>query len=199
MDTERTIVVATNNAGKLKEIKSVLGNEFKILSLKDVNCEIEVEENGNTFEENALKKAKEVYERVKMPCLADDTGLCIDYFDGWPGIRTARFLGKKVSKEERNDYILSKMRETKKEERKAKVITALALVIDTKQVIVSEGQLEGYIAREKKGQNGFGFDEIFELETGNTLAELSLEGKNKLSSRKKALENLKKKIKGESL
>lgn len=199
MDTERTIVVATNNAGKLKEIKSVLGNEFKILSLKDVNCEIEVEENGNTFEENALKKAKEVYERVKMPCLADDTGLCIDYFDGWPGIRTARFLGEKVSKEERNDYILSKMREAKKEERKAKVITALALVIDTKQVIVSEGQLEGYIAREKKGQNGFGFDEIFELETGNTLAELSLEEKNKLSSRKKALENLKKKIKGESL
>lgn len=199
MDTERTIVVATNNEGKLKEIKSVLGNEFKILSLKDANCEIEVEEDGNTFEENALKKAKEVYERVKMPCLADDTGLCIDYFDGWPGIRTARFLGEKVSKEERNDYILSKMRETKKEERKAKVITALALVIDTKQVIVSEGQLEGYIAREKKGQNGFGFDEIFELETGNTLAELSLEEKNKLSSRKKALENLKKKIKGESL
>lgn len=194
MDTERTIVVATNNEGKLKEIKSVLGNEFKILSLKDANCEIEVEEDGDTFEENALKKAREVYERVKMPCLADDTGLCIDYFDGWPGIRTARFLGEKVSKEERNDYILSKMKETKEEERKAKVITSLALVIDRKQEIVSEGQLEGYIAREKKGQNGFGFDEIFELETGNTLAELSLEEKNKLSSRKKALENLKEKI-----
>lgn len=194
MDTEKTIVVATNNIGKLKEIKSVLGNELKILSLNDINCEIEVEEDGKTFEENALKKAREVYKRVNIPCLADDTGLCIDYFDGWPGIRTARFLGEKVSKAERNDYILSKMEQIQKAERKAKVITSLALVIDEKHEIVAEGQLEGYIAIKKKGQNGFGFDEIFELETGNTLAELSLEEKNKLSSRKRALEELKKKI-----
>lgn len=194
MDTKKAIVVATNNAGKLKEISSALCNEFNILSLKEVNCEIEVEEDGKTFEENALKKAREIYKIVNIPCLADDTGLCIDYFDGWPGVKTARCLGKKVSKEERNDYILSKMEQIQKAERKAKVITSLALVIDEKHEIVAEGQLKGYIAMKKKGHNGFGFDEIFELETGNTLAELSLEEKNKLSSRKKALEELKKKI-----
>ena len=194
MNSEKVIVAATNNDGKLKEIRSILGNNYKIVSLKDIKCEIQVEEDGNTFEENALKKAREVYKKVKLPCLADDTGLCIKYFNGWPGIKTARCLGENVTKDERNDFILQKMKQIPRRQREAKVITALALVIDEKNEIIVKGELNGYISIEKRGKNGFGFDEIFETENGKTLAQLSQDEKNKLSSRKKALEKLSEEI-----
>lgn len=194
MNSEKVIVAATNNDGKLKEIRSILGNNYKIVSLKDIKCEIQVEEDGNTFEENALKKAREVYKKVKLPCLADDTGLCIKYFNGWPGIKTARCLEENVTKDERNDFILQKMNQIPRKQRKAKVITALALVIDEKNEIIVKGELNGYISIEKRGKNGFGFDEILETENGKTLAQLSPDEKNKLSSRKKALEKLSEEI-----
>lgn len=194
MNSEKVIVAATNNDGKLKEIRSILGNNYKIVSLKDIKCEIQVEEDGNTFEENALKKAREVYKKIELPCLADDTGLCIKYFNGWPGIKTARCLGENVTKDERNDFILQKMKQIPRRQREAKVITALALVIDEKNEIIVKGELNGYISIEKRGKNGFGFDEIFETENGKTLAQLSQDEKNKLSSRKKALEKLSEEI-----
>ena len=110
----KKILIATNNKGKLEELKNLL-KEYEILSMKDVNCNIEVVEDGKTFEENAKKKAKEIYDITKIPCIADDSGLCIDYFDGWPGIYTARFLGPNSTKEEINNYILEKMKNLKDE------------------------------------------------------------------------------------
>lgn len=186
------IVMATNNKGKLKEVREILEN-YEILSLKDLNCEIEVEEDKDTFEENSLKKAREISKVLNMPCIADDSGLCIEELDGFPGVKTARFLGDNATQEERNNYLIKQLEE--KENRKATVVTVIAYV-DEKQnkEIIARGELQGYIAKEKRGENGFGFDEIFELENGKTLAQLDSEEKNRISSRKQALEKLKHKL-----
>ena len=90
----KEILIATNNKGKLEEIKEIL-NDYNLLSLKDIGCKVDVDEDGKTFEENAIKKAKEISEITNMPCIADDSGLCIDVLNGWPGVHTARFLGRK--------------------------------------------------------------------------------------------------------
>lgn len=186
------IIVATNNKGKLKEIREIL-NDYELLSLEEVNININVEENGSTFEGNALKKAKEIFKITNMPCIADDSGLCIDVLNGWPGVETARFLGDKASQEDRNRYILEKMEDKSGNGRKANVVCDIAYV-DKNITIVVEGIIEGYIAKEERGNNGFGFDNIFELEDGRTLAELSEKEKNEISSRKIALEKLKKQL-----
>ena len=116
----KKIIVATNNQGKLKEIKEILNN-YELLSLKEVGCNIEIEEDADTFEGNSLKKAKEISKITNMPCIADDSGLCIDIFDGWPGIYTARFLGENSTPEQRNTAILEKMKDLKEEDRKETV------------------------------------------------------------------------------
>lgn len=189
----KKIIAATSNEGKLKEIREIL-NEYEIISLKDINCEIEIEEDGKTFEENALKKAKEIYKAINIPCIADDSGLCIEQYNGWPGVETARFLGKdKATNEyarERNEYILEKMKNLPKQNRKAKHVTCISYV-DSENEYIAIGEQPGYIAKLPRGDNGFGFDEIFELENGKTMAEITKEEKNKISSRKKALEKIK--------
>lgn len=185
----KKIVVATNNQGKLKEIQQIL-NEYELLTLKDVNCNIEIEENQDTFEGNSLKKAKEISEITKMPCIADDSGLCIEIFEGWPGVYTARFLGENSTPEERNNAILEKMKNLDEDERKAKVKCVITYYENGK-VIVGKGEIKGRITKEPRGDNGFGFDPIFELENGKTYAELTKEEKNAISHRRRALENLK--------
>lgn len=188
----KKIVIATNNQGKLKEIEQIL-NEYELLTLKDVNCKIEVEEDQDTFEENSLKKAKEVSEFIEMPCIADDSGLCIDILNGWPGVYTARFLGENATPEQRNEAILEKMKDLKGEERKARV-ECVVTYYEKGKVMIGRGEIEGKIAKSPRGENGFGFDPIFELENGKTYAELTKEEKNKISHRKRALENLKKQL-----
>lgn len=188
----KKIVVATNNPGKLKEIKDIIKN-YELVSLKDINCEIEVEEDQETFEGNSKKKAKEIAEITNMPCIADDTGLCIEVLNGWPGVHTARFLGEAATPEQRNEAILEKMKDLKGEERKAKVVSVMTYC-EKGQFIVGKGEIEGKIAEEPRGGNGYGFDPIFELESGKTYAELSEEEKNKISHRKRALENLEKQL-----
>lgn len=188
----KKIVVATNNPGKLKEIKEILKN-YELLSLKDINCEIEVEEDQETFEGNSKKKAEEIAEITNMPCIADDSGLCIEAFNGWPGVHTARFLGENATPSQRNEAILEKMKELKGEERKAKVECVMTYC-EKGEFIVAKGEIEGKIAKEPRGENGFGFDSIFELESGKTYAELSEEEKNAISHRKRALENLEKQL-----
>lgn len=186
------LLIATNNDGKLEEIKQILKN-YEIISLKQIQCKIEIEENGKTFEENAIKKAKYVYEKTKIPCIADDSGIEIEALDGWPGVVTARILGKEKSTNEyarqRNEYILNKMKKIEKEQRKVKHITCIAYC-DKNGVRVVRGEQKGYIAKIPKGENGFGFDEIFELENGKTMAEITNQEKNQISSRKKALEKI---------
>lgn len=190
------ILVASSNQGKIKEIQEIL-NEYEIISLKEINCEIDVVEDGKTFEENAIKKAKTIFNETKIPCIADDSGIEIEEFKGWPGVLTARFLGEdKQTNEyarERNEYILKKMKNLPKEKRKVKHVTCIAYC-DENGAIVVRGEQVGYIAENFRGDNGFGFDEIFELPDGRTMAEITKEEKNKISSRKKALEKIKKQI-----
>lgn len=192
------ILVASTNKGKIKEIKQILGNS-EIITLNDIKNTVEVIEDGNTFEENAKKKAKEIYNITLVPCIADDSGICIKKYNGWPGVKTARFLGEEKAGDtyssERNKFVLSKMKGLEKEERQVDYITVIAYY-DGKQFKIGKGILSGYIAKETKGSNGFGFDEIFELEDGRTLAELNSEEKNKISSRRKALEEIKRQIMG---
>ena len=189
---KRKIVMATNNQGKLKEVREIL-KDYEILSLKDLACDIEVEEDQDTFEGNSLKKAKEISKLLKMPCIADDSGLCIEELNNFPGVLTARFLGEDATQEERNNYLINKLKG--KENRQATVVTVMTYVNEEKgQELIARGEVNGNIAKEKRGNNGFGFDEIFEIENGKTLAELTSEEKNQISSRKIALINLKKKL-----
>lgn len=188
----KKIVVATNNLGKLKEIKEILKN-YELLSLKDINCEIEVEEDQETFEGNSKKKAKEIGEITNMPCIADDSGLCIEAFNGWPGVYTARFLGEDSTPEQRNSVILEKMKNLQGDERKAKVVCVMTYY-ENGRFIIAKGEIKGKIAQKPRGKNGFGFDPIFEIENGKTYAELSEKEKNAISHRKRALENLEKQL-----
>lgn len=188
----KKILVATNNQGKLKEIQEIL-KDYKLVTLKDVNCEIEVAEDQDSFEGNARKKAEEIAKITNMPCLADDSGLCIEALGGWPGIYTARFLGEKVTDEQKNQAILEKTKHLKGEERKAKVECVVALY-ENGEWYIGKGEVKGRIAEKARGERGFGFDPIFELENGKTYAELSQEEKNKVSHRKRALENLVKQL-----
>ncbi len=185
----KKIIVATNNLGKLKEIRAILDN-YEVISLKDLNLSVDIVEDGKTFKENALKKAREVFKITKIPAIADDSGLCINALEGFPGINTARFLGNNASDNDRNNYILEKLKDKKESERKAEVVCDIAYV-DEKNEYVVEGVIKGKITYEKRGNNGFGFDPIFELDNGKTLAELEEYEKNNVSSRKIALEKLK--------
>lgn len=184
----KKIVIATNNQGKIKEIQQILKG-YELLTLKDVKCKVEVDEDQETFEENAKKKAKEIAELTNLPCLADDSGLCIEAFDGWPGIHTARLLGEVATDEQRNEVILEKMKGLKGEERKAKVECVVAYY-EKGKFIIGRGETRGKIVEQPRGENGFGFDSIFEIESGKTYAEMTKEDKNAISHRKKALENL---------
>lgn len=183
------IILATNNKGKIKELQEIL-KEYKLISLKEAGIDIEVVEDKDTFEGNALKKAIEICKITSKICIADDSGLCIDELNGFPGVKTARFLGENATQDERNSYILEKLKDLEKDKRKAKVVTCIAVAKPDGSNNTYIGTLEGYISKEKRGENGFGFDEIFELEDGKTLAELSEEEKNKISSRRQALEKL---------
>lgn len=187
------MILATNNEGKLKEIKKIL-NDFDIVSLKEASIHHEVEEDQDSFYGNASKKAKEIYQITKTPTIADDSGICIDAFDGWPGVYSDRFLGPNSSKEERNQAILQKFIDTKIQNRTARVICYLVYYDGTNE-IVSIGELVGKITFKPIGDNGFGFDDIFELENGLTLAQLTEEEKNQTSARYLAAIDLKRKLK----
>ena len=184
------MIFASNNKGKLKEIKKIL-NEYNIYSLKEKNIDIEVEEDQNTFEGNARKKAYEIYQLTKEPTIADDSGLCINALGGLPGVYTHRFLGEDKTDEQRNQFFIDEIEGSK--DRSAKVVCSL-VYYDGNQYIVGTGEINGNIALSRRGENGFGFDEIFELDNNKTLAELSEEEKNEISARSLAAKELKKKL-----
>ena len=192
------IILATNNSGKVKEIKEILKNE-EIKTLKEMNINIEIEEDGETFEENALKKAREIYKLTNMASIADDSGICIKKLNDFPGVKTARFLGENATQEKRNNYLIERLNGMPKEKRTVQFITCIAYINKQGKEKIYKGILNGYIAEAPRGKNGFGFDEIFELEDGRTLAELETEEKNNISSRKIALQKLKEDINNELL
>ena len=184
------MIVATNNQGKLREIKSIL-KDYEIYSLKEKNIDIEVEEDQDSFLGNAKKKAIEIYNMTKEPTIADDSGICINILNGFPGVMTHRFLGENATSRERNEYLI---KETNKYSDRSAYIVCVIVYYDGKNLITSEGKIDGFISKEIRGNNNFGFDEIFELENGNTLAELDQVEKNKISARAIALKKLKRKL-----
>lgn len=184
------MILATNNEGKLREVKQIL-TDYCIYSLADKGIAVDVQEDKDTFLGNAMKKAYEIYQIAHEDTIADDSGLCIDALDGFPGVMTHRFLGEEATDEERNEYLIKEA--DKHDDRSAKVVCNLVLY-NGEEYIIGEGILEGKIARERRGTNGFGFDDIFELPNGKTLAELSPEEKNAVSARALAAKSLKKKL-----
>lgn len=190
--TSNEIIMASGNKGKIKEAQEIL-KEYRITPMKELGVEIDVEEDQETFEGNAIKKSETIAKELKgKMCIADDTGIEIEYLDGFPGVYTKRWhVG---TDRERNLAIIEKLKDVPREKRKIKFVTAMA-ISDGNNTISSVEYIEGYVAENVKGNNGFGFDEIFELENRKTLAELSDEEKNEISARRKALEDLKNKIK----
>lgn len=194
------MVIASNNKGKIKQIKQIFG-DVELVSLREAGVDVDVEENAQTFEGNAIKKAKEIYAITKKPTIADDSGMCIDYLDGYPGIMTHRFLGDNVTAEERNAWILNELKDVPYEKRGAKIYCALA-VCDSEGNVTSVCEyVERKIAFESKGDNFFGFDSITLISEGVTAAMLTDEEKNNVSARRKACEKLKEVLagRGESL
>ncbi len=184
----KEIIIASGNKGKIKEAQEIL-KQYKIIPMKELGVEVEVEEDSDTFEGNAKKKAETIAKAIGKMCIADDSGIEIDYLNGFPGVRTKRWFDG--TDRERNLAIIEKLKGVQKENRKVKFVTAIAMS-NGKNTVAKIETMQGYIAQSPKGENGFGFDEIFELENGKTLAELSDIEKNKISSRKKALEGIKK-------
>lgn len=181
------IIVATNNEGKLEEIREIFSN-YDIVSIKEAGFDLEVDEDENTFARNAMKKAKACAKLTGELCLADDSGLAIEYFKGWPGVKTNRWM--EGTDRDRNIAIVKIMEELPKEERLANWVTAIAAVDRVGNSYVATNSVTGFISTSLRGKNGFGFDEIFELENGKTLAELSSKEKNEIGARKKALEQV---------
>lgn len=187
---EKQIIMASGNKGKIKEAQEIL-KDYKIISMKEININIDVEEDQDTFEKNARKKAETISKELNGKlCLADDSGIEIGYLDGFPGVYTKRW--HKGTDRERNEALIEKLKGVPHEKRKVKYVTAMALS-DGKETVTAVANIQGYISESPRGDNGFGFDEIFELESGRTLAELSSDEKNEISARKKALEILKEK------
>ena len=187
----KEIIIASNNKGKIKEAQEIL-KQFKVISMEEIGIKIDVEEDQETFEGNAIKKAETIAKKLdgKM-CIADDSGIEIEYLGGFPGVYTKRW--HKGTDRERNLAIIEKLKGVPKEKRKISFITAIALS-DGKETICETGRINGFVAEEIRGENGFGFDEIFELENGKTLAQILQEEKNKISARRKALEKLKENV-----
>lgn len=192
----KKLIFATGNEGKMKEVRMILADTgYEILSLKDMGINIDIDENGTTFEENAIIKAKTIMEMTKELVLADDSGLEVDYLDKEPGVHSARYLGSDTSYHIKNNHIIKLLENAGEGERSARFISAIACAFPNGKVITTRGVIEGQIGYEEKGENGFGYDPIFYLpEYGCTSAELSLEKKNEISHRGRALEKMKEKL-----
>lgn len=191
MPTGKKIFVSTQNQGKLKEIRSILGTgEFEFISVQTIDGFPDIEETGTSFEENAIIKAEESFKLTGIPSLADDSGLSVDCLDGAPGVYSARYAGENADDEGNLQKVLREIKNFSPPY-KARYVCVLAFY-DGERLITTRGECEGELIMEKRGNNGFGYDPIFVPEGFNkTMAELNPEIKNKLSHRFKALEKMK--------
>ncbi len=191
------IVFATGNNDKMREIRQILGGlDAEILSMKEAGVDVDIEENGTTFEENAMIKARAVASELKdAVVLADDSGLEIDYLGKEPGIYSARYLGRDTSYTEKNTIILEKLNGVPDDQRTARFVCAIAACLPDGRELVVRGTMEGIVGHKIAGENGFGYDPIFFLpEYGKTSAELLPEEKNAVSHRGKALRMMEEKL-----
>ncbi|MDO4454753.1 MAG: XTP/dITP diphosphatase [Eubacteriales bacterium] len=191
------IIFATGNEGKMKEIKMILGDlDIPVVSMKEAGIIADIDENGETFEENARIKAKTICEMTGEMVLADDSGLEIDALNKEPGVYSARYMGEDTSYHIKNANLIQRLEGVPDEKRTARFVCAMAAAFPDGKTITTRGIIEGRIGYEERGENGFGYDPIFYLpEYGCTTAELSLEKKNKLSHRGKALRAMREKLK----
>jgi len=187
------LVLATRNRGKIREIKYILSDfPIEIKSLLDFPNIPEIEETGNTFEENALIKAKTVAKLTGLPALADDSGLAVDCLNGAPGVYSARYAGEGADDKKNNEKLLRELEGIPLERRGAAFVCVIALCIPKGNCYIEEGKCKGVISLSPRGSYGFGYDPIFFLpDYGKTMAELPLEVKNQISHRYKALKKIK--------
>ena len=190
----KSIILASNNKDKVKEVKEILkGND--IISMKEAGIDVDIEENGTTFEENALIKARAIMKLTGQITMADDSGLEIDYLNKAPGVYSARFMGHDTSYDIKNKALIQKLEGVKGSDRSGRFVCAIAVCFPDGREIVKRGTMEGLIAEEIKGDNGFGYDPIVYLpEYGKTSGELAPEEKNKISHRGKALALIKEEL-----
>lgn len=190
------LVVATKNKGKIEEIKKVLSNmPFDIVTMSDRGIDIDVDEDGTTFEENSMKKAREICQISKTIVMADDSGLEVDFLDGAPGIYSARFGGLEATDNDRNEKLLNMLKDVPFEKRTARFVCAIAVAFPDGRSFVVRDECEGFIDFDCKGINGFGYDPLFYIEQyKKTMAELGIDIKNQISHRAKALTKMAVKI-----
>lgn len=182
------LILASNNKGKLREMRRILGDMgIEVISQREAGCDFEVDETGETFEENAYLKAAAVTARTGLPAVADDSGLAVDALNGEPGVRSARYSGSHEDTDrQRNEFLLRKLENAA--ERGARFVSCICCTMPGGAVLRARGECEGTILRAPRGENGFGYDPLF-LPAGfdRTMAELSMEEKNEISHRGKAL------------
>lgn len=199
----KRLVIASNNEGKIKEIKRVLASlPVEVLSLKDMGLNIEVEEDGLTFEDNAKKKSVEIYKELirrnesNFIVMSDDSGLEVDYLNGEPGVFSARYAGEHGNDKKNNEKLLLNLAGVSDDNRKARFVCQLALINDKNEYRTVRGTVDGYILEEEKGNGGFGYDPLFFYKPLNkSFGELTMEEKNEISHRGVALQKVKEIIK----
>jgi XTP/dITP diphosphohydrolase len=182
------ICFASNNPHKLKEVRDKLGDEFEIVSLKDLGCTEDIAETGDTLAENSLIKAQYIFDKFGISCFADDTGLEVAALNGKPGVKSARYASENATSQENIDKLLHQMKD--KTQREAQFRTIMTLILNG-EILQFEGKVEGQILEEERGKDGFGYDSLF-LPTGETLtfAQMPLDKKNNMSHRSNALKKL---------
>ncbi len=193
----KKIIFATGNKGKIKEIQMILAElGVEVITMKEAGIVIDIEENGQTYEENALIKARAVAEYTDCVVMADDSGLEIDYLNNEPGIYSARYMGEDTSYKIKNANLVERLTGVPDEERTARFVCAIATVFPDGKEVTTRGIIEGQIGYEEKGENGFGYDPIFYVPRfGKTTAQLTEEEKNQVSHRGNALKLMKEELK----
>lgn len=193
----KNLIIASKNKSKVKEIIEILKNiPLNILSMSEIGIDKDIEETGSTFEENALLKAKGIYEICKQPSFADDSGLEVDFLDGAPGVYSARFAGENSTDDDRNNKLLDKLKDVPFEKRKARFVCVIAVIINKEEFFTVKGVCEGFINYKPIGENGFGYDPLFYIPEYNmTTAQMNPEKKHEISHRGKALRLMIKELK----
>lgn len=189
------VIAATKNKGKIKEMQEILSPlDIEIVSQQEMGIEIDAEETGDTFEKNALIKARAVSLVCDYPILADDSGICVEALGGAPGVHSARYAGENATDKDRINKMLREIGDS--ENRNARFVTSVAFIFPDGREVTASGEVKGHITHEPHGENGFGYDPVFfSEELGKTFAESSDEEKNSVSHRGRALKNLYEKLK----
>ena len=194
---KKTLIFATGNQGKVNEFKQMLGDEYEILSMKDLDIDIDIVEDGKTFEENAIIKARTVSDATGKMVLADDSGFEVDALNKEPGIYSARYLGEDTPYSIKNATILDRCKDVPDEKRAARFVCVIACAFPDGRTETVEGVIEGKLAYEPAGENGFGYDPIFYYpERGMTTGEMEPEEKNAISHRGQAVRKMVELLKG---